>query len=155
MKLRVSSPYSSAMTALVILCLLGLLAPSGASAEDYRPVWPAPPDSARVEYAGELGLRDLKPERGFLGKLARSLGGKSQNDELGLPFDVVRVADRLYLTCQNISALVEVLPEQDTFRLHTCKELPLLYPIGLCRLGESVLLTDSERVLFIDSRGDA
>ena len=124
--------------------VLALLAFLAAAARADGPVWPPAPDAARVEYVGELALRELAPRRSFLGKVLRTLGGRAEGESLSLPFDVLVCGETLYLTCQNLPALVEVRPAAGDFRLHTCEALAVRYPIGLCRDGDAVLVTDSE-----------
>jgi len=137
-------------TALCLLSLLGAMVPAVAGE---RPVWPAAPDPTRVEYIGELRLRDLAPRQGLVGRVARGLAGKTRSESLALPFDVLRAGDRIFLTCQNVPALVEVFPRERTFRLHTCDSRPLQYPVGLCRVGDDVLVTDSRQGVVYRLRG--
>ncbi len=108
-------------------------------------VWPAPPDQARIEFISEIRCDDLKPKSGFFGKMLRLLGGSDKSDKLSLPFDLVRVQNRLYVVCQNISALIEIDPGRMDFRLHQNQKQPMQYPVSLCYAGEgNLLISDSE-----------
>ncbi len=110
-----------------------------------RPCWPPPPDVARIEYVGEIRCDDLKAKTSFWGKLSRFVGGRSEDDEISLPFDLVARDDGLFAVCQNIPALVRIDPEERNFHLLECKELPFAYPVSLCDGGDGLLfITDSE-----------
>jgi hypothetical protein len=56
-----------------------------------NPVWPPPPDQARVEFVREIRCEDLGQESGFFGKIGRILGGSDPDENLHLPFDVLPV----------------------------------------------------------------
>ena len=127
---------------LTIILIVLALCVSGAAAPGL--FWPAPPDAPRVQYIGEIDCRALNPKSGFLGKVKRLISGSSKAEDIGLPFDVLVHGRRLFATCQNIPALVEIDLDGNTFRLHTNDENPLQYPIALCEAGGSIYVTDSE-----------
>ena len=106
------------------------------------PVWPPAPADPRVEYVGEIRCQDLRPQSGFLGKVAGLLGGRSEGTEIDLPFDIVVFGNRLFMTCQNLAALVEVDLEKGSYKLHD-QDLGLRSPISVCRADDSVFMTDS------------
>jgi DNA-binding beta-propeller fold protein YncE len=108
-----------------------------------NPVWPPPPDQPRVEFVNEISFADLGLERGLLGKIGSFLGGEDPNELLGLPFDVLPVGGMLYLTCQNLPALVRIDPVEKSYRLFRCDDQPLETPLSLASLGEAVLVSDS------------
>ena len=128
------------MCALIFLTLL--VAGRGGAAED-RPVWPPPPDASRIEFVREIQCADLKPQRGWLGSIAGLIGGSSEDENLQLPFDIVVVEGKLYMTFQETPALVEVDPESKRFQLHADKERPFDYPLGVCAAAGDVFVTDS------------
>jgi DNA-binding beta-propeller fold protein YncE len=106
--------------------------------------WPPAPDTARVVFLGEIECENLSPQSGFLGKLARLIGGKSENEKLTYPFDIAVRDGSLYMVFQDVAALVEIDHEDLTFKLHLCKENPLIYPVSLCDGGEAIFITDPE-----------
>ncbi|MEN8008393.1 MAG: SMP-30/gluconolactonase/LRE family protein [Candidatus Krumholzibacteriota bacterium] len=124
----------TALTAVVLFAVPCVLA---------NPVWPPPPDQARVEYVTEIRCGDLDQESGLLGKIGRFLGGDDPDDRLGLPFDVLPVGEILYLTCQDLPALVRVDPVKESYRLYRCDDRPLDTPVALAAGGEAVFVTDS------------
>jgi DNA-binding beta-propeller fold protein YncE len=124
-----------------IAALLVLLAVSAKTST--APVWPPPPDAGRVAYEGEIRCADLKPDKGLFGSIVRVIGGRGEDDvDLELPFDVVAMGERLYMTCQRVPALVEVNPGTKRFRLLECEELPFESPVALCSDGAAVYVTD-------------
>jgi hypothetical protein len=133
------------MKSLLFILILVPVATYSGRAND-RPQWPASPQTARVVFEREIRCDELNPSTGFFGKLGRLLGGSTEDDRISLPFDVVATNDRLFMTCQNLPALIEVNLEDGTFRRHRCKELPFLYPIALAVTDDGrVLVSDSER----------
>jgi DNA-binding beta-propeller fold protein YncE len=128
----------------VLTTALWFVSTAGSVAGD-RLVWPPPPDPPRLEHIGEIRCAELSLKSGLFGKLKRFLGGAAQEDRISLPFDLLVTGDYLYLTCQNIPALVQVDRRNLSFRLIKAKEHPLQYPIALCDDGKGgILLTDSE-----------
>jgi hypothetical protein len=108
-------------------------------------VWPPAPDTARIEYLGELPCDQLKPKTGFLGKLLRTIGGGSKDEQLSLPFDLEISDNTMFLVCQNFAALIEVDLIESNFKLHRCKDRPFIYPVTLCDGGNGrIFITDPE-----------
>lgn len=112
--------------------------------EDSYPVFPPYPDKPRVVWIDEIRMSELKPKSSLLGKLRNIIAGNSSFDELSLPFDIVVTGNSYFLTCQSIPALVEVDRDNNSFKLHTCDESPITYPISLCLAEDNILFTDSE-----------
>ena len=137
--------FKELMTGLLtIASLLALVLPL-ADTEADRLFWPAPPDEARVEYVGQIDCRKLTPKSSFLGKVAGFVGGRSEQNELLLPFDVLIVDERMFLICQNLPALVEIDRKRGNFKLHYDKKAPFAYPIAMADGGDgTVFVTDSE-----------
>lgn len=135
-----------------LLSALGVLLASEARPE--RLVWPPAPDRPRVEYVGEIRLSELHLQTGFFQKLGRLLGGKSDDETIAHPFDVTAVGNRLYLVCQNVSALVEVDLEDEAYRLLRCEETPLSQPVAVCRYRNGVLVSDSANGMVYRYDGD-
>lgn len=129
----------------LITILLVFLAVSAGTTEIDRLVWPPQPDKARLEYVGEIKFDDLSPKSGFFGKIKRFLGGKTAQDLLSLPFDMVVMNKSIFLTCQNFQYLIEVDQADNSFRLHSDKKHPFAYPLALCSGGPDVVfISDSE-----------
>jgi hypothetical protein len=126
----------------VLLSLFALAVLPEASAAS--PVWPSPPDTARVEFVREIRFAELKAQQGVLGSLVDMIGGRDAAAQPQLPFDIVALGERLFLTCQQIPALVEIDPTSKRFRLHECERLPFRSPVSLCTDMESVYISDSE-----------
>lgn len=125
--------------------MLVFLAVSTGSTETDRLVWPPKPDIARLEYVGEIDFNDLSPRSGFLGSIKRFLGGKTAQDMLSLPFDMVIMNKSIFLTCQNFQYLVEVSRADNSFRLHSDKKHPFAYPVALCKGGPGeIFISDSK-----------
>ncbi len=119
--------------------------PTVVSGRVERVVWPPAPDPARVEVLGEIRCEDLSPETGFFGRIAQAIGGRSDEESIALPFDIRMIEGKLFATCQNLPALVEIDPESKKFQLHYSKEQPYSYPLALCDGGEGrVFVTDPE-----------
>ena len=101
------------------------------AAGDSGPVWPPPPDEPRVRYVDSIDCGSLSLRTGWLKRIVRVVGGGSDAEEPSLPFDVAVRDGTLYLTCQNLPALVEVDLADESYRLHRCDDRPLEQPIGL------------------------
>jgi hypothetical protein len=123
------------------LMLTTLLSVRSAFAAD--PVWPPAPATPRVEYVRQILLSDLNPQTSFLGRVGRFLGGGTSDESLSLPFNLMVTADRIFLTCQSSSALVEIDPAENSFRRYNCDDHPMVSPIGLARMDEIVYVADS------------
>jgi len=108
-----------------------------------NPVWPPPPDQARVEFVREIRCEDLGLESGFFGKIGRFLGGSDPDENLYLPFDILPVDGMLYMTCQDFPALVRVDPVKNSYKLFRCDDRPLKSPVGLAAAGDAVFVSDS------------
>jgi hypothetical protein len=104
-----------------------------------RIVWPAAPDQARVEYVGSIDCRSLIPSGGFFQKLTRWIGGRSEDELLSLPFDVLVVGRSLFMVCQSVPALVELDRGKNEFRLHRGRKTALQHPVSLCDGGDGVV----------------
>lgn len=115
------------------------------SAKGEQLAWPPPPDQARLEYVGQIKCNELKSGSGLFGTLKRFVGGRSEKDQLSLPFDLVAQGSKLFLICQNIPALIIVNREDGSFVKVSDKKHPFSYPISLCKAGDGKLfITDSE-----------
>lgn len=106
-------------------------------------VWPPAPAPARVEYVRQIPLADLKPQTSFLGSIGRFLGGGTDDEILGLPFNLIVTADRIYLTCQDHPALVVIDPAENKYLRRDCEDHPMVSPIGLAQLGADIYVADS------------
>lgn len=130
----------------LVFCIFALTCLSTATVgRTERLVWPPAPDRARIEALGEIRCDQLTPKTGFFGKLARMIGGRSQDESLTLPFDVLAVGDQLYVICQNLPALVQINLKDNSFQLHSSTDQPFAYPLSLCD-GDNgiVFVTDPE-----------
>jgi DNA-binding beta-propeller fold protein YncE len=132
------------MSGFITLLLISFFAAGGSVGDGTAPTWPPPPDTARVEFVTEIRVADLKPKQGVFGKVLNLVGGSSDEDKLQLPFDVVVFRDKLYLTCQETPALVEIDPESNRFRLYECESGPFRNPLALCASADAIYMTDSE-----------
>jgi len=129
----------------ILALILTLLVPAVTyGGTEARPVWPSPPDTARVEFVREIRCADLKPQKGLFGAVARVLGGRTADETLSHPFDVITAGGKLYMTCQGIAGLVEVDLDSDGFRLYSSGDAPFSQPIALCAAENSVFITDTE-----------
>lgn len=108
--------------------------------------WPPPPDKGRLQYIGEIDCTQLEAKSGFLGKIKKLFAGKDESEEVSLPFDIVTENEYIYLTCQNIPALIKINRSNNNFKYISNKEYPLVYPISLCKgdKGE-IYITDVEQ----------
>ncbi len=75
----------SVLIAVVTCLVLGV----SRRADAGGPVWPPPPDEARVEYVSAIECSKLRPRSGWLKRLVRFVGGSTPEETLRLPFDVV------------------------------------------------------------------
>jgi sugar lactone lactonase YvrE len=142
------------MKAAITIFILFLAAAAGASDNPPNLVWPPSPDTARVAFVSEIRCDRLTPRSGLLGKLTRFIGGRSDDEQLAYPFDIVAGEKSLYMVCQNIAALVEIDRKEMTFKLHRCKEYPFVYPVSLCKSGGDIFITDPEaRAVYRYSNG--
>jgi len=135
--------YEIVMKAVIIISVF--LTSMALAEDDFSPLfWPPAPDTARVAYLDEIKCEDLTPQSGFLGKLARLIGGGSEDERLIYPFDIAVHDGSLFMVFQNIAALVEIDREDMTFKLHRCDDYPFIYPVSLCDGGEAIFITDPE-----------
>lgn len=130
------------LTATILITALALIVRAD-SADN--PVWPLPPDVPRVAFIREINFQNLVPKTGFWSKFARFIGGRSETENLSLPFDVLVRGHYLYLTCQNTPSLIEVDLVENNFKLYNSDAKPFMYPIALCDGGDGdIFITDSE-----------
>lgn len=104
-------------------------------------VWPSPPDKAKLQYIGDINFKDLKIESGFFGKIGRLFTGNDDDETISLPFDIAVTNENIFLTCQNIQALVKINRMKNTYTFITDKKNPFIYPIAIC--------TDSQGAVYI------
>jgi len=133
------------MTGKTIISLAILFGINAAAGQNEKLVWPPAPDEAKIEYVGEIDCTNLSSKSGLFGKLKELIGGRSAEDMLSLPFDVLAVDGALYMTCQNFPALVRVNQNDNSFEVFKCESRPMAYPIALCAGKSGVIyITDSE-----------
>ena len=108
-------------------------------------VWPPHPDEPRIEYVGEILCKDLHAGSGFFSKITSFISGRNQDDLIRLPYDVIVVKNKMYLTCQGIPYLIEIDMSDNSFRKHHDKKNPFGFPLCLC-LGNdgTIFITDGD-----------
>ncbi len=131
-------------TALCIIAGLIMFAGTTASPGEQRPVWPPAPDQPRVEFLQEIRCADLQLKSGFFGKIKKVLGGKADDMQIAYPFDILVQGNSLYMTCQDLPALVKVDLKKRTYQLFGGGRNQLQSPIALCATGDTVFMTDSQ-----------
>ncbi len=125
---------------LMLLCCTNL-----ASASNDGLVWPPAPDEAKLQYIGNIECSKLSIEAGFFGKIGRLFTGNDDNETLSLPFDIAVTDESIFLTCQNIQALIKINRVSNEFKFITDKDNPFIYPLGLCADTDgNVYVTDVE-----------
>jgi hypothetical protein len=132
------------MAVVVFIFVLLLALPIAAEDNPIRIFWPPAPDTARVAYLDEIRCDQLNPKSGLFGKIGRLFAGKSEQESLTFPFDIVARDGSLFMVCQNMAALVEVDRDDRTFKLHRCEKYPFVYPVSLCKSGDDIFITDPE-----------
>lgn len=132
------------------LCLLSLLlacAPQAAPVGDIpKPVWPAAPLEAKIEWVKEISILDNARDRsGFWGRVREFFIGREVK-RFQRPYGVATdYADRLFVADTGAS-LVHVydMAKGDYFSIEGTPDVPLQSPIGLAYVGNEVLyMTDS------------
>ncbi len=107
--------------------------------------WPPHPDEPRIEYVGEIACKDLRVGSGFFSKVKSFLSGRSEKDIISLPYDVIVVKDKMYLTCQGIPYLIEIKLSDNSYKKYYDKNSPFSFPVCLCQGNDDVIfITDSE-----------
>ena len=131
----------------MIAAVVCLLCAAAQSAD--RPVWPQPPDTARIEFIGSIRCDELSPSGGFFKKLSRWISGSSAEDVLARPFDVASAGNSLFMVCQKIPALIEIDRAKNEFELHRSKEFPFIYPVSLaCDADQTIFVADPEAAMI-------
>ena len=137
-----------------LILVLTLAWSLGQARADVGPVWPPPPAEARVVWVGELDCASLEKHRGFLGRVARIVGGGSEGEKVGLPFDLLVDGETVYMTCQDFPALIAVDPEKGKFRIFECKDRPMVTPVAVAGGGQAVYVSDSSQGVVYRLAGD-
>lgn len=134
------------ITLLTIAISVLLTAGAPDSGKAGLPVWPPAPDDPKIAYIGEIDCAELTFESGLFAKLKRFVGGRSPEENLSMPFDLLVKDGYLYMTCQNLAGLVEINLSDNTFKIHNNEKSSFEYPIALCDGGGgTIFITDSER----------
>ena len=108
-------------------------------------VWPSPPDEPRIEYVGEIVCKDLQTGSSFFAKIKKFLSGRSDTDIISLPYDVIVIKNKMYLTCQGIPYLIEINMTNNSYKTYSDKENPFSFPVSLCQGNDEIIfITDSE-----------
>lgn len=108
-------------------------------------VWPPPPDQPRIKYIGEIVCKDLQVGSGFFSKIKNFLSGKSEEDIISLPYDVMVSKNKMYLTCQGIPYLIEINLKNNSYKKYHDKDNPFGYPVCICKGKDNVIyITDSQ-----------
>ncbi len=88
-----------------VAALLGCQTPAGMifQAQPDDPIWPAPPEKARIRYVGAISSgQDLKPAKSFLDNVGATLFGREPEEKMLSPFAVCSDgADRLFVADSN------------------------------------------------------
>ncbi len=133
------------MKRLLVTFILILFFSQATTANGEKMVWPSPPDKARLQYVGEINLQDLSIEAGFFGKIGRLFTGDDNNETLSLPFDIAVTNQYIFLTCQNIQALIKIDRLKKSYKFITDKKNTFTYPIALCTDAQgNVYISDVE-----------
>ncbi len=128
-------------TFIIIICFSQI-----AFASNTDLVWPSPPDEAKLQYIDEINCLELDIEAGFFGKIGRLFTGDADNESLSLPFDIVVTSEDIFLTCQNIQALIKVNKLDKTFKFITDKKNRFIYPLALCADSDgTIYISDVEQ----------
>jgi len=140
---------------LKLLTLIIILFAGQVQSSPDKLVWPAPPDKPRVEFINEILVPELEPQSGIFGKIIRFVGGKSEDETLSLPFDLVVSGDSLFMICQNIPSLIYINKNELTFKFINCNENPFIYPVSLCQTADNdILIADPEAaIIYIFQNG--
>ncbi len=140
---------------LKLITLLIFLFVNQAQSSPDKLVWPISPDEPKVEFINEILISELEPQSGFFGRIVRFVGGKSEDENLSLPFDLVVYGDSLFMICQNIPSLIYINKNDLTFKFINCKENPFIYPVSLCQTSDNdILIADPEAaIIYIYKNG--
>ena len=110
------------------LLLVGLLLSGCSGSKEMQReaglVWPAPPDTARVEYIGtHTGEKDYPA---MLGGVLKALGGESQGLQLDRPIDVcVDAGGKIFVTDATVGVVVFDTANRKVYRLDEKSPIPL------------------------------
>jgi DNA-binding beta-propeller fold protein YncE len=125
---------------------------------DTGPVWPPPPQEARIQYLRNIsGPADMGIKKSWLQRSVDTLFGTQERGATMLrPYAVFAEGDRIYVSDPGISALHCFNPSGKDYSLirKFGKEM-LVSPIGVAADAESVYVTDSvlKKVFVFDKNG--
>lgn len=123
------------------------------------PVWPAPPDRARIVYVGELiGEESLRAEPSGMEILGAVLTGPRPKARFVTPMAVAVAGDRVYVADPSAAPpTVHVLDmaARKYSAIRTAGGSPLEWPIDVAICGDSIAIADAKRaaVFVVDSEG--
>jgi DNA-binding beta-propeller fold protein YncE len=121
------------------------------------PVWPPPPQKARIQYIGSVsGLSDIGIKKSWFKKAMDTILGKEEISETLLrPYGVFAVSGRLYVTDPGTRLLyVFDMGEKKYFKIKKADKEDLKSPIGVAvdKNGEIYLSDSILRKVFIFDR---
>lgn len=118
--------------------------------------WPKPPDTARIEYIGELaGEASLGKPRAF-GGLKELLAGPAPTIGFSTPTGVAAWGERVVVTDGQSHAIYQLDTASRDFRtIDRVGGRALEWPSDVCMIGDRLAVTDSKRAvaLVLDANG--
>jgi DNA-binding beta-propeller fold protein YncE len=132
---------------------------SAIQTHEYEPVWPPPPEKARIKYINSIsGLSDVGYKKAWLGMLMDNIFGKEDQTVLFLrPYGIFASMDRLYITDPGLHVLhVMDLSKKEYFKIMGTPSSELVSPIGVTVDNNGyIYLTDSvlKKVFVFDKSG--
>lgn len=117
------------------------------------PVWPAPPEPARIRYVNALTPRSVRPRPSALSRLVRVIAGGRPEAQMTQPYGIAVGADGRVYVADSVGGLVHVFDVERS--KYTTMKVDAMSLIGIVSVGAQVVVTDSVggRVLCLDASG--
>lgn len=117
------------------------------------PMWPAPPETARIRYLGALNPDEMRRPPSALTRVLRALVGAQTSKPMAQPYGIAIGSDRRVYVADSVGGVIHVFDNEKSG--YSTIKVDAESLIGIAIVGEQIFVTDSVggRLLCIDRKG--
>lgn len=117
------------------------------------PIWPSPPEVARIRYLGDLNPNDMRRPPSALSRVVRALVGARTSKPMEQPYGIAIGADQRVYVADSVGGVIHVFDNEKSG--YSTIKVDAESLIGIAIVGEQIFVTDSVggKLLCIDRKG--
>jgi DNA-binding beta-propeller fold protein YncE len=137
---------------LALALALTLAPPAGAQNAD-RPVWPSPPERARIRYIDALSPRAIRRPPSAFSKFLRVIVGGAADKTMNQPYGIAVGPDRRVYVADSVGGVIHVYNVER--RDYSTIKVDAASLIGIAVVGQRIYVTDSVSgtLMCLDAKG--